>query len=66
MTNTTMVKAASCPNCRLDAAKFRVISQHLTAEDVTTWLRCSCGSLYMIATDPDDGTIMAHGRDCPA
>jgi hypothetical protein len=61
MTSLDIGTAINCPRCPPDAADFRVVSRHRTSEGVTTWVRCRCGFLCVVA-DVDGSIISASGH----
>lgn len=56
-----------CPHCGWsDAHPFQVLSRHRTADGLTTWVRCACGSLQVWVLDPAGARIVTRGRPISA
>ncbi|MPY81282.1 MAG: hypothetical protein GEV04_23275 [Actinophytocola sp.] len=56
---------ASCTYCsRPDYLPARVLSIHRTADGLTVWTRCRCGSLQARVVEADEDRVVARG--CPS
>jgi hypothetical protein len=52
-----------CPHCgRPDAQVCQVVSRHATANGMTVWLRCGCGSLQVRLITAGGVEVLARGN----
>lgn len=56
-----------CPHCGWsDSDPFHVLSRHPTADGLTAWIRCACGSLQVWQFGPAGARLLVRGRPDPA